>query len=83
MRVIADSYLITKCYAGVEVKGPHTRARLAVHLKGVLDRFEHTNGHLPGINIETSPSNQLIAGEQQSTLKASGIEYSTVTNYIP
>jgi len=65
------------------VKGQHTGARLAVHLKDVLDRFELTDSRLLGIITDNASSNYLMTGELQSTLEASGIKWPALRNHIP
>jgi len=63
--------------------GQHTGARLAVHLKDVLDRFELTDSHLLGITTDNASSNYSMTRELQSTLEASGIEWPALRNHIP
>jgi len=65
------------------VKGQHTGARLAVHLKDMLDRFELTDGRLLGITTDNASSNYSMTRELQSTLEASGIEWPALRNHIP
>jgi len=65
------------------VKGQHTGAGLAVHLKDVLDRFELTDGRLLGITTDNASSNYLMTRELQSTHEASGIEWPALRNHIP
>jgi hypothetical protein len=63
--------------------GQHTGARLAIHLKDVLDRFELTDGRLLGITTDNASSNYSMTPERQSTLEASGIEFPAFRNHIP
>jgi len=63
--------------------GQHTRARLAVHLKDVLDRFELTDGRLLGITTDNASSNYSMTRELQSTLETSGMKLPALRNYIP
>jgi len=63
--------------------GQHTGARLAEHLKDMLDCFELTNGHLLGVTTDNASSNYLMSFERQSTLEGSGIEWPALTNHIP
>jgi hypothetical protein len=53
------------------VKGEHTGARLAIHLKYVLDGFELTEGRLLGMTTDNASSNYSMTCELQSTLEAS------------
>jgi len=82
MRLIACSIPMSKANYGLYVKGQHTEARLAVHLKDVLDRFELTDGRLLGITTDNTSSNYLMTRELQSTLEASGIEWPALRNHI-
>jgi hypothetical protein len=43
--------------------GQHAGAKLAVHLKDVLDRFEFTDGRLLGITTDNAPSNYSMTRE--------------------
>src|SRR5882757_2934228 len=63
--------------------GQHTGPRLAVQLKDVLDRFEHTDGCLLGIMTDNASSNYSMTCELQSTLEASGIKWPALRNHIP
>jgi len=63
--------------------GQHTGARLAVHLKEVLDRFELTDGRLLGITTDNASSNYSMTRELQLTLEGSGIECPGLRNHIP
>ena len=81
--MIAWSFHISKANEGLQVKGQHTGARLAVHLKDVLDRFELTDGRLLGITTDNAFSNYSMTRELQSTLEASGIEWPAFRNHIP
>jgi hypothetical protein len=65
------------------VKGQHTGARLAVHLKDVLDRYELPDGRLLGITTYNASSNYSMTPELQSTLEASGIEWPAFRTHIP
>jgi hypothetical protein len=64
------------------VQGQHTGARLAVHLKDMLDHFQLTDGHLLGITTGNASSKYLMSPELQSTLQASGIEWPALSNHI-
>jgi len=63
--------------------GQHTGARLAVHLKEVLDRFELTNSRFLGITSDNASSNYSMTCELHSTLEASGSEWPALRNHIP
>jgi len=65
------------------VTGQHTGARLAIHLKNVLDCCELTDGRLLGITTDNASSNYSMTRELQSTLEASGIEWPALRNHIP
>jgi hypothetical protein len=52
-------------------------------LKGVLDRFEHTDGRLLGITTDNASSNYSMTRELQSTPEASGSEWPALMNHIP
>jgi hypothetical protein len=52
-------------------------------LKGVLDVFELTDGHLLGITTDNASSNYLMTRELQTTLEASGIKWPALRNHIP
>jgi len=65
------------------VKGQHTGARQAVHLKDVLDCFVLTNSRVLGIATENASSNYSMTCELQSTLQASGIEWPALRNHKP
>jgi len=65
------------------VKGQHTGARLAVHLKDMLNRSELTDGRLLGITTDNAFSNYSMTRELQSTLEASGFEWPALRNHIP
>jgi len=45
--------------------GQHTGARLAVHLKDVLERFELTDGRLLGITTDNASSKYSMTHEVQ------------------
>jgi hypothetical protein len=61
----------------------HTRARIAVHLKDMLDHVELTDGHVIDIVTDNSSSNHSLTCELQSTLVASGIEWQALRNNRP
>ena len=65
------------------MKGQHTGARLAIHLKAILDGFGLNNGHLLGIMTDNASSNHSMTRELQSPLEASGIEWPASRNHIP
>jgi hypothetical protein len=48
----------------------------------VLDCFELTDGHLPGITTDNTSSYSSMTHELQSTLEASGIEWPALRNHI-
>jgi hypothetical protein len=52
-------------------------------LKDVVDRFDLTDGRFLGITTDNPSSNYSMAHEVQSTLEASGIEWSALKNHIP
>ena len=54
---------------------------LAVHLKDVLNCFELTDGCLLGIKTDNAASNYLMTRELQSTVEASGIQWSVLRNH--
>jgi hypothetical protein len=58
-------------------------AKLAIHLKDVLDRLDLTNGRLCRITTDNASSNYSMTRELQSTLEASGIEWPALRNHIP
>jgi hypothetical protein len=64
-------------------QGQHTGARLAVHLKDVLDHFELTDGRMVGITTDNDSSNYSMTRKLQSTLEASGIGWPALRNPIP
>jgi hypothetical protein len=64
------------------VKGQHTGATLAGHLKDVLDCFELTDGRLVGITTDHSSSYNSLTCELQSTLEASEIQWPALRNNI-
>jgi len=65
------------------MKGQHTGARQAVHVKDVLDHFELTDGRLLGIMTDNASSNYSITHKLQSTLEASAILWPALRNHIP
>ena len=82
MRLKAQSFPISKAHQGLQVKGQHTGAHLARHLKEVLDCFEQTNGRLLGITINKASSNYSMTRELQTTLKSSETEWPALKNHI-
>jgi hypothetical protein len=52
-------------------------------LKDVLDRFELTDGRFLGIRTDNASSNYSMTRELQSTLEASGIQWTALRNHIP
>ena len=60
-----------------------TGARLAIHLKDVLDYFELTNGRLLSHTTDKASSNSSIARELQSSLETSAIQWPALRNHIP
>jgi len=83
MRLITNSFPLSKANEEWSVKGQHTGARLSVHLKDVLDCFELTDGCLLGSITDNASSNYLMTRQLQSTLEASGIEWPALGNHIP
>jgi hypothetical protein len=83
MRLIAHSSLISKADYGLQVKGQHTGALLAGHLKKVLDRFQLTDGRLLGITTDNASSKYSMTRKLQTSLEASGIEWPALRNHIP
>jgi len=65
------------------VKGQHTGARIAIHLRDLLDCFELTDGRLFGMTTDNASSNYSMTRKLQSTLEASGIEWPALRNHIP
>jgi hypothetical protein len=63
--------------------GQYTRARLAIHLKDVLDCFELTDSHLLSIETDNASSNYSITSELQSTLEGSRIEWPALRSHTP
>jgi len=57
MRLVAYSFPLSKANYSFKVNGQHTVARLAAHLKDILDHFELTNSQLLGITTDNSSSN--------------------------
>jgi len=62
--------------------GQDPDARLAVHLRNVLDRFELADGRFLGITTDNVSSNKSMTRELQPTLEASGIEWPALRNQI-
>jgi len=83
MRLIAHSIPISKAHQRFQVKGQHTGAPLAGHLKIVLDSFELTNGRLLGITTDNASSNYSMTRQLQTTLEASRMEWPALRNHIP
>ena len=65
------------------MKGQHTGATLAIHLKDMLDHFELTNGRLLAIVTDNASSNYSMTREFQSTLEASAIKWPAPRNHMP
>ena len=65
------------------MNGQHTRARQALQLKEVLNRFQLTNSCLLGITTESASLNYHMTHELQSTLGDSGIKWPALRNHIP
>jgi len=83
MRLIACSFPVSKANQGWQDCRQHTRARLAIHLKDVLDHLELTDGRLLGITTDNASSNYSTTRELQSTLEASAIQWPALWNHIP
>jgi len=83
MRLIRCSFPVSKAIYGWYVKCQHTWARLAVHLKNMLDCCNLTDGRLLGITTDNASSNYSMTRELQSTHAASGIEWPALWNHIP
>jgi hypothetical protein len=58
-------------------------ARLAGHLKDVLNWFELTDGRWVGITTDNASPNYWMIHELQSRLEVSGIGWPTLRNHIP
>jgi len=58
-------------------------ARLARHLKEVLDRVELTDGRVLRITTNNTSSNHSMAHESHTTLEASGIEWPALRYHMP
>ena len=83
MRLIACSFHVLKANQAWQVKGQHTGARLAIHLKDMHDRFGLSDGRLLGITTHNASSNHSMTCKLQSTVEASGIEWPALRNHIP
>jgi len=83
MRLITQCFPFSQVDYGWLVMGPHTGARLAVHLKDILHRFELTDCCLLQIATDNAPSNHFMTGGLQSTLEACGIEFPALRNHTP
>jgi len=62
--------------------GQHTRGRLALHLKYVVDHFKLTDGCLLSSIMDDASSNLPKPCELQSTLEAPGIKWPILRNHI-
>jgi len=80
---MAWSFPVSKANYEWSVNDQHTGARLAVHLKDVLDHLELTDGRLLGITTDNAFSNYSMTRELQSTLEASAIQWPALCNHIP
>jgi len=65
------------------VKGQHTRERLALHLKDVLNCSVLTDGRLCGIGMDDASWTYWITAKLESTLEVLGIECPALRNHIP
>jgi len=54
-----------------------------MHVEGVLDRFQLTDGHLHGIMTDNASSNFSVTGKPQSTLEDSGIAWPALRDHTP
>jgi len=64
------------------MKHHRTGARLPIYLKEVLDHFELTDCHLLGVTTDNPSSKYSIGRELQSTLEASGIQWTGLRCHI-
>jgi len=83
MRLWAYSSHISKLNHRWQVKSQHTWARVAVHLKNVLDCFELNTSHLRGITTDNSCSHHSMTSKLQSIINASGIEWPALSKSAP
>ena len=83
MVLINCSCPIFKANWGWWVTGQHTWARLAVHVKDTIDRFELTNGCSLGITTDNASSYYSITPKLQSSLEASAKKGPALRNHIP
>jgi hypothetical protein len=83
MRLIAHSFRLSKAHHGIQVKGQLMGAPLAGRWQEVCNRFELTEGHLLGITTDNASASYSMTREIQTTLEASGNEWSTLRNHIP
>lgn len=65
------------------MNGSHTGARLAEHLKEVLDRFGLNDGRLLGITTDNASSNYSMTQQLQLSFEEAGMEWSAAKNHIP
>jgi len=66
----------------LQVKGQQMGARLAGHLKDVLDCFELTDCGLLGLTTNNASLNYSMMPELQTTIEASGNEWPALRNHI-
>jgi len=83
MRLITYCFQLSKAIYQWYVKGQHTDARPAVHLKDILDRLELTHGGLLGITTSNTSWNSSMTGNLQTILEASRILWPALRNHIP
>jgi len=79
----AYSFPISNANQEQLVKGQHTGARLAIHVKEVLNGFELTNGRSLRMMADNAFSKYSMTRELQLTLQASGILGPDMRNHIP
>jgi uncharacterized membrane protein len=63
--------------------GQHTAARLAVHVKEVLNCVGLTNGCVLGISTHNASTNESMTQKRQLTLADSGIGWPALVNHLP
>jgi len=83
MKLIADSFPLSKANYGWLDKAERTRARLAVHLKEVHDHFEHTASRWLWITTDNASPNYSTTRKRQSISEACGTEWPALRNHIP
>jgi len=82
MRLVVYSFPISKGKQGWWIKGQHTGARWALHLKDIHNHYELTDRRLLRIMTDNASSNYSMTHELQSTLEASAILWPASRNHI-